>query len=226
MDLSFLPALNALLNALAASLLIWGRRLARARRIAEHRRVMIAAFCVSSVFLVGYVTHKAARDFENTTFHVAGAAKAAYLVLLASHVTLAMAVPVLAVTLIVLGLRGRFERHRRIARFAWPIWMYVSVTGVVIYVLLYHLNPAPSGAARGHLPRPGTEAALAGGVARPRSPFVEKLNRFAGMRGEGKVEKPSGVGYLPSGRPAPAGVVLSAAPPWAPRQTGFEAEIP
>ena len=104
---------------------------------------MIAAFGVSSLFLACYVAHKAAKDFENTTFHAVGAAKAAYLVLLASHVTLAMAVPILAVALIVLGLRGRFERHRRIARWAWPIWMYVSVTGVVIYVLLYHLNPVP-----------------------------------------------------------------------------------
>ena len=141
MDFSSLPALNALLNGLAASLLLVGRRLARQRRIAEHRRVMIAAFCVSSLFLAGYVAHKAAKDFENTTFHAVGLAKVAYLALLASHVTLAMTVPFLAVTLIVLGLRGRFERHRRIARFAWPIWMYVSVTGVVIYALLYHLNP-------------------------------------------------------------------------------------
>jgi len=140
-DLSFLPALNALLNALAASLLLFGRSLARQRRIAEHRRVMIAAFGVSSLFLVGYVTHKAAKDFENTTFHAVGLAKTAYLVLLASHVTLAMTVPFLAVALIVLGLRGRFEPHRRLARYAWPIWMYVSVTGVVIYVLLYPLNP-------------------------------------------------------------------------------------
>jgi uncharacterized membrane protein YozB (DUF420 family) len=140
-DLSFLPALNAVLNTLAAGLLLLGRALARRRRIAEHRRVMIAAFCVSSLFLVGYVTHKAAKDFENTTFHAVGLAKAAYLALLASHVILATTVPFLAVTLIVLGLRGRFERHRRLARYAWPIWMYVSVTGVVIYVLLYHLNP-------------------------------------------------------------------------------------
>jgi uncharacterized membrane protein YozB (DUF420 family) len=142
-ELSFLPAVNASLNALAAALLVRGRALARGGRVAEHRRTMLGAFAVSSLFLVLYVLHKASRGFENTTFHAEGAAKLAYLLLLFSHVVLAMAVPPLAVALIVLGTRGRFARHRRLARVAWPIWMYVSVTGVVIYVLLYHLNPAP-----------------------------------------------------------------------------------
>ena len=106
--------------------------------------MMIGAFAVSSVFLVSYLTHKWARDFENTTFHAEGLAKGAYLLMLASHVVLAMTVPVFAILLIRLGLRDERERHRRIARVAWPIWMYVSVTGVVIYILLYHLNPAPA----------------------------------------------------------------------------------
>lgn len=144
MDLSFLPALNALLNATAASLLVRGRSLAKQRRIDEHRRTMLAAFGVSTVFLAFYLLHKASRDFENTTLHVAGAAKFAYLVLLFSHVTLAATVPVLAVLLIRLGLKGRLASHRRLARVAWPIWMYVSITGVLIYVLLYHLNPTPA----------------------------------------------------------------------------------
>lgn len=142
-DLSFLPPLNAGLNAVAASLLLLGRRLARRGRLVAHRRTMLSAFTVSSLFLVSYVLHKASRDFENTTFHVEGAARFAYLVLLATHVTLAMTVPPLAICLIVLGLRGSLPRHRRLARIAWPIWMYVSITGVVIYLLLYHLNPAP-----------------------------------------------------------------------------------
>lgn len=141
MDLSFLPAVNASLNAIAALLLVRGRLLARAHRVAAHRLHMTAAFAVSSLFLVLYVAHKWSRDFENTTFHAAGLAKAAYLALLASHVVLAIAVPPLAIALIALGARGRIERHRRLARWAWPVWMYVSVTGVVIYVLLYHLNP-------------------------------------------------------------------------------------
>jgi uncharacterized membrane protein YozB (DUF420 family) len=138
-----LPALNAALNASAALLLWRGRRLARAGRISAHRRTMLAAFAVSSLFLALYVLHKASRGFENTTFHAEGAARLAYLVLLFSHVTLAMTVPALAVALIALGLRDRRERHRRLARVAWPIWMYVSATGVLIYLLLYPLNPTP-----------------------------------------------------------------------------------
>ena len=104
---------------------------------------MIAAFSVSTLFLALYVTHKVWRDFETTAFHAEGIAHAAYLALLFTHVTLAMTVPVLAIVLITLGLRGRIARHRRLARVAWPIWMYVSLTGVVIYLLLYPLNPAP-----------------------------------------------------------------------------------
>ena len=108
-----------------------------------HRRAMLSAFALSSLFLAFYVAHKASRGFENTPFHAEGAAKLAYLGLVFSHVTLAMAVPPLAIALITLGLRERVARHRRLARVAWPVWMYVSVTGVLIYVLLYHLNPAP-----------------------------------------------------------------------------------
>jgi len=142
-DLSFLPGVNAALNATAAVLLVIGRRLARKRRFEAHRRVMMAAFVVSSLFLVLYVAHKASRGFVNTAFHVEGIAHVAYLVMLFTHVTLAMTVPVFAIALVVLALRGQRERHRRLARVAWPIWMYVSVTGVLIYVLLYQLNPAP-----------------------------------------------------------------------------------
>jgi uncharacterized membrane protein YozB (DUF420 family) len=143
-DLSFLPPVNAVLNATAAVLLVTGRRLARARRIDAHRRVMIAAFAVSTLFLAFYLAHKISRGFVNTGFNVTGPAHIAYLVMLATHVVLAMTVPVFAIALITLGLRGRLERHRRLARVAWPIWMYVSVTGVLIYLLLYPLNPAPA----------------------------------------------------------------------------------
>jgi uncharacterized membrane protein YozB (DUF420 family) len=115
----------------------------RRGEVAGHRRAMIGAFAISSLFLVLYVAHKASRSFENTSFNAEGPAKLAYLAVLFTHVTLAMAVPPLAIALITLGLRGRIDRHRRLARVAWPIWMYVSVTEVVIYVLLYHLNPVP-----------------------------------------------------------------------------------
>jgi len=143
-DLGFLPAVNASLNALATLLLVRGRLLVRAGRVDAHRRTMLAAFGVSTLFLALYLAHKASRSFENTTFHAEGAAKAAYLVFLAAHVALAMTVPVFAIALIRHGLAGRIDRHRRLARVAWPIWMYVSVSGVMLYFLLYHLNPAPA----------------------------------------------------------------------------------
>ena len=141
MDLSALPPINAALNATATVLLIWGRSLARRGQVARHKRVMLSAFAVSSVFLLLYLTHKFSKNFENTTLNVEGWPKVAYLVLLASHVVLAMSVPVVAILLIRLGLRDDRDKHRRIARIAWPIWIYVSVTGVLIYLLLYPLNP-------------------------------------------------------------------------------------
>ena len=143
MDLSFLPTLNAILNAIATLLLVRGRRLAKAGRTDAHRRTMLSAFGVSSLFLVLYVAHKVSRSFENTTFQADGVAKLAYLALLASHVALATAVPFLAIALIRFGLQGRIASHRRLARIAWPLWMYVSLTGVLIYLLLYQWNPAP-----------------------------------------------------------------------------------
>ncbi|MEE2679826.1 MAG: DUF420 domain-containing protein [Myxococcota bacterium] len=143
-DAHLLPTVNAALNAVATVLLVRGRNLVKAGRVEAHRRVMLSAFGVSSLFLVLYVLHKALRNFEHTPFHAEGAAKVGYLVLLFSHVTLAATVPVFAITLIVLGLRGRLDRHRRLARVAWPIWLYVSVTGVAIYLLLYPLNPLPA----------------------------------------------------------------------------------
>lgn len=141
MDASALPPVNAALNALATVLLLRGRWLIRRGREQAHRRTMLSAFAVSSLFLVLYVAHKWARDFENTPFLIEWA-RPAYLVLLFSHVVLAMTVPVFAIALISLGLRGRRDTHRRVARWAWPVWIYVSVTGVAIYVLLYHVNPA------------------------------------------------------------------------------------
>ncbi len=145
MDFSVLPPINATLNATATILLVIGRKRARLGDVAGHKIVMLSAFAVSSLFLLLYLTHKVSRNFENTTFNVEGAAKIAYLMLLASHVLLAMTVPVLAIVLIRLGLRDDRAKHRRVARIAWPIWMYVSVTGVLIYLLLYPFNPATLG---------------------------------------------------------------------------------
>ncbi len=141
MDVPLVPTLNALLNALAAVLLLRGRALVKRGRIDAHRRTMLAAFATSTLFLGLYVWHKAMSGFESTTFHAEGAARVAYLALLFSHVVLAMAVPPLAILLIRWGLRGEIQRHRRLARVAWPIWIYVSATGVVIYALLYLCAP-------------------------------------------------------------------------------------
>jgi uncharacterized membrane protein YozB (DUF420 family) len=142
MDFSVLPPINATLNAVATVLLVVGRGLARRGEVERHRVVMICAFGVSSLFLLLYVSHKVSRNFENTTFNVEGWTKTAYLVLLGSHVLLAMTVPIIAIALIRFGLRDDRARHRRLARIGWPIWIYVSVTGVVIYLLLYPFNPA------------------------------------------------------------------------------------
>jgi len=141
MDFSILPAVNAALNATAIVLLASGRIAIRRGAETLHRRLMITAFAVSTLFLLSYVVHKASRGFENTTYHAVGLAKTLYLVILATHVPLAAAVPVLALLLIRWGLTGQRERHRRLARWAWPVWMYVGVTGVVIYLLLYRFNP-------------------------------------------------------------------------------------
>ena len=144
MDLSFLPAVNASLNALATVLLLLGRALVRRGQIEAHRRVMISAFAVSSLFLVFYVAHKVWRGFEHTPYHGLGAARTAYLTLLGTHLVLAMTVPFLAIGLIRLGLAGRRAEHRRLARWAWPVWLYVSLSGIAIYALLYHGNPVPA----------------------------------------------------------------------------------
>ena len=140
---TLLPAVNASLNALATLLLISGKILARQGRRVAHKRVMLSAFAVSCLFLVTYVLHKTLRGFENTPFHGEGLARVAYLAMLLSHLVLAMTVPVLAVAMIRLGLAGRLEAHRRLAKLAWPVWIYVSFTGVAIYAVLYHFNPVP-----------------------------------------------------------------------------------
>ena len=103
---------------------------------------MIAAFVSSCVFLVGYVVHKVfVVKGVNTPFAGPAALKPWYLLMLATHVILAMLIVPLALTTITLGVKGRFEQHKKIARWTWPLWMYVSVTGVVIYLLLYQIFP-------------------------------------------------------------------------------------
>jgi putative membrane protein len=130
-----LPAVNASLNALSGILLLAGYVLIRARRIAQHRAVMIAAFITSSIFLVCYLVYHA--QVGSVRFTREGIVRPIYFTILITHITLAAAVPPLAIITLWRGLSGRFDKHRRIARWTWPIWMYVSVTGVLVYVLLY-----------------------------------------------------------------------------------------
>jgi len=148
MNLDFLPTLNALLNALATALLVAGYLCIRRRHIAAHRRCMLTAFGVSTIFLVLYLTHKIWRASGDGSLHTSYHGKdflhQTYLVILVTHLILAMAVPFLAIRLIVFAQTGRIDRHRRLARITLPLWLYVSLTGVVIYLMLYHFNPDPT----------------------------------------------------------------------------------
>ena len=130
-----LPAINATLNATAAVLLVWGYILIRRRSIAAHRKVMLAAFATSSVFLCCYLIYH--YNVGSVRFQRTGAIRTLYLSILATHTALAAAVPPLAIITLSRGLRARFDRHKRIARWTLPVWLYVSVTGVVVYWMLY-----------------------------------------------------------------------------------------
>ena len=129
------PAVNASLNATSGVLLIIGYVLMRARRIAWHRRFMIAASVVSSLFLICYVVYHA--QVGSVRFTRQGFVRPLYFTILATHVTMAVVVLPLAIVTLTRGLKGRYPQHRRLARWTFPIWMYVSVTGVLVYVLLY-----------------------------------------------------------------------------------------
>jgi uncharacterized membrane protein YozB (DUF420 family) len=130
-----LPAVNATLNALSGLLLLTGYVLIRRRRIEQHRKVMLAAFTTSSLFLICYVVYHA--QVGSVRFTRQGFVRPLYYTILVTHVTLAASVVPLALITLTRGLKGRFTQHRRIARWTFPIWMYVSVTGVIVYVLLY-----------------------------------------------------------------------------------------
>ena len=130
-----LPAVNASLNALSGLLLLTGYVMIRTRRIQQHRRCMIAAFITSSVFLVSYIVYHA--QVGSVPFTRQGFVRPMYFAILVTHVTLAAAVVPLALVTLSRGLKGRYPQHIRIARWTFPIWLYVSVTGVLVYVLLY-----------------------------------------------------------------------------------------
>lgn len=137
MDARDLPTLNAVLNTTAAVLLVTGYVFIRQRRIAAHRRTMIAAFAVSVLFLVSYLIYHA--QVGSVRFTRTGPIRAVYLSILLTHTILAAIVPVLAVVTLHRGWTAKYDKHRRIARWTLPIWLYVSVTGVVVYWMLYRL---------------------------------------------------------------------------------------
>ena len=131
---AFLPALNAILNGLAATALLIGYTFIRAHRIRQHRAAMITAFVFSTLFLISYIAHHALHGDVRYPLHAAF--RTPYLWLLASHIILAViALPMVLITFF-FSLSGRIPQHRKIARFTFPIWLYVSITGVVTYMML------------------------------------------------------------------------------------------
>jgi len=135
MSVTDLPAVNATLNAISGILLLIAYAHIRARRIQQHRRFMIAAFATSSLFLVCYLVYHA--QVGSVPFTRQGFVRPLYFTILITHVTLAATVVPLAIVTLSRGLKAKYPQHRRIARWTFPVWMYVSVTGVLVYVLLY-----------------------------------------------------------------------------------------
>ena len=137
MTVSDLPALNATLNATCAVLLVIGWTLIKRGRIRQHRAVMIAAVCTSALFLISYLVYHA--QVGSVRFTKTGPIRVVYFTVLLTHTVLAaVIVPMVLVTLS-RGLAGRYDPHRRIARWTMPIWLYVSVTGVIVYLMLYQM---------------------------------------------------------------------------------------
>ncbi len=133
-----LPTLNAALNATAAVLLVLGWGLILRRRVDAHRRAMLSAFGCSIVFLVSYLIYHF--QVGSVKFQGTGTIRTVYLTILLTHTVLAAAVPFLAVITLSRALARRFDRHKQIARWTLPIWLYVSVTGVVVYWMLYQMR--------------------------------------------------------------------------------------
>ena len=135
--ISWLPAVNATLNAIAAVLLVCGYVMIKRGQWEIHRRFMLSAFATSALFLISYVVYHA--NVGSKPFGGQGAIRLLYFAILISHVTLAALILPLALITLTHALRSRFERHVPIARWTLPIWLYVSVTGVIVYLMLYQL---------------------------------------------------------------------------------------
>jgi len=150
----WLPSINAALNSIATVLLAAGWIFIRRGNWRAHRAMMVAAFAVSTLFLACYLSYHAI--VGHVPFTGQGTARVVYFTILITHILLAVTVPVLAIAMFVLAVRGRWDAHRRLGRITMPIWLYVSVTGVVIYLMLYHFYPG-----------------------RPREPILEKAGAAA-----------------------------------------------
>lgn len=144
--LQLFPHLNASLNALSGLLLITGFYFIMRRRTAEHRLCMLSASAVSSVFLVSYLTHHAVRTYYfglgPTKFTGEGVIRPIYFTILTSHTVLAALVAPFVIATLWRALKGHYDSHRKLARLVFPVWLYVSVTGVIVYLLLYQIFPA------------------------------------------------------------------------------------
>ncbi len=137
-EISDLPTVNATLNTISAILLTIGYVLIRQRRIEAHKRCMLAAFAVSVLFLISYVIYHA--NAGSTPFTRQGWIRPVYFTILISHIILAFVIVPLAIRTLYLAWRERFDQHRRIAKITLPLWLYVSVTGVLIYLMLYQMG--------------------------------------------------------------------------------------
>ena len=144
--LQIFPHLNAALNAFSGVFLLSGFYFIMRRRIAEHRFCMVTASSISALFLVSYVSHHALRTYYfglgPTKFTGEGLVRPIYFTILTSHTVLAAFVAPFVILTLRRGLKGRYESHKKIARLVFPVWLYVSVTGVIVYLLLYQLYPA------------------------------------------------------------------------------------
>lgn len=139
MTIHDLPIVNAALNATATVLLLVGHSFLKNRKIEAHKRTMITAFAVSCVFLVCYLVYH--YNVGSVKFDKPGWVRTLYLWILTTHTILAGTVPVLAIITLRFALKRKFAKHRAIARWTYPIWLYVSVTGVIVYLLLYQVRP-------------------------------------------------------------------------------------
>jgi uncharacterized membrane protein YozB (DUF420 family) len=144
MFVSFLPTFNAILNATTGILIVSGFILIRRKRIAAHRACMIAAVTCSSLFLISYLVYHVGFGAGVTRFRGTGWVRTTYHTILISHTILAVTIVPFVIVTLRRGLRGDFLRHRRIARWTFPMWLYVSVTGVIVYLMLYQFYPSHS----------------------------------------------------------------------------------